>query len=203
MNKGFTLNLRKDFSTLILLVAGWTLSHGTVLAETAPASNSSVLKLKPIEIHYTTLTGLSYFNEDGFLESYKDFEDLILPLRDYEATRLLKKSESSDLNAKIFGGAGLAGVLTGVLGLLLDSSKDKTGFWVATIGGGIVFDIGGLFKSESQTAKFNCVQRYNRFARGESQVLPQVPEDEKALLNFGGEGNGTGPKTEPAGSKKK
>ena len=185
------------------MVTGLALSQKMAFAETTPDSNSSVLKHKPIEISYTTLGGLSYSNENGPLESYKDFEDLVYPLRDYEATRLLKKSESSDLNAKIFGGAGLAGFLTGMVGLLVDSSKDKTGFWITAISGGIVFDIGGLFKSESQTAKFNCVQRYNRFARGESQVLPQAPADEKALLNFAGEGDGTGQKTEPKGTKKK
>lgn len=137
---------------------------------------------KPIEIHYTTLGGLSYSCDDVPLINYKDFEELIYPLNDYESMRLLKRSESSADNGKIFGAIGLAGLVTGIVGLLTTSSDQRTPFWITGIGGAVVFDIGSLFQSESQTAKFNSAQRYNRFARGQEQVLPKTPDNEKSLL---------------------
>lgn len=155
------------------------------LGQNGPASSSPAeIKLKPILIHYSTLGGLRYSTEEEPLLNYKDLKELIDPLRDYEALRLLKVSESSGVKAEIFGGVGWAGLLTGIVGILRTPSSQQTGFWIAAIGGGVSIDISGFFRSESDTAKFNCVQRYNRFARGEEQVLPKTPADEKALLNF-------------------
>jgi hypothetical protein len=148
------------------------------------ANSTGSNALKPIEINYSTLTGLCYFHDGESLTQYKEFEDLIYPLKDFEASRLLKRSETSDFDAKIFTSAGFAGLVTGIVGLLTTSSKHQTGFWMTAVGGAILIDIGGLFQSEAQTSKFNCAQRYNRFARGEEQVLPQVPKDENSLLNF-------------------
>ncbi len=129
--------------------------------------------------------GLQYSVDRRLLVHYQDFEELVLPLRDYETERLLKRSEVSDENSKIFGVLGLAGMATGLIGLLTSPSSQQTPFWVTAIGGAVAFDVGSLFQSEAQTAKFNCVQRYNRFALGEEQVLPPGPTDEKSLLNFG------------------
>jgi hypothetical protein len=53
---------------------------------------------------------------------------------------------------------------------------------LVALGGDVTFDIGLLFATESQTTKFNAVQRYNRFAYGREQMLPQTPMDEKSLL---------------------
>ncbi len=145
---------------------------------------SGPTELKPVEIHYTTLTGLSYSLNDEVLLSNKDFEALIFPLNDYEAIRLLKRSESSASTGGVFKIIGVTGLLVGVTGLLALPSDQHAPFWATAVGGGITFDIGGLFQSESQTAKFNSVQRYNRFARGEEQMLPRTPQDEKSLLNF-------------------
>ena len=141
--------------------------------------------MKPIIIHFATLGGLQYSIGDELLTSDKQFEDLIYPLRDFETARLLKKSESSHLNSMIFGVIGAAGLLTGIVGLLTTHSDRQTPFWIAAVGGGLCIDIGGLFGSESQTSKFNCVQRFDRFARGEEQILPQGPSDEKSLMDFG------------------
>lgn len=142
-------------------------------------------KMRPIEVHSSTLFGLQYSLDDSPLLSYRDFEELIAPLRDQEATRLLRKSESSALSGSILRLLGFAGALTGAAGLLTGSSNEQTGFLLTAAGGGICINIGGLFQSESQSAKFNCVQRYNRFARGEEHVLPEAPADEKSLLDFG------------------
>jgi len=169
--------LRTFCGSLAILLAS------NALGQNSPSPTPEI-KIKPILVQYSTLGGLRYYTEDEFLLNYKDFRELIDPLRDFESQRLLKRSESSDLNAKIFGGIGLAGLVTGVVGLLASPSNQQTGFWITAIGGGISLDISGLFRSESETAKFNCVQRYNRFARGEEQVLPKAPSDEKALLDF-------------------
>jgi hypothetical protein len=141
-------------------------------------------QLKPIEIHYTTLAGLTYSINDEVLLNNKDFETLIFPLNDYEAIRLLKRSESSASTGGVLQIIGVGGLLTGITGLLTSSPSQRTPFWITAIGGGISLDIGGLFQTESQTTKFGSVQRYNRFARGEEQALPQTPQDEKSLLNF-------------------
>jgi hypothetical protein len=177
--------LRKKILIRLLLIC---LIHFVCL--TASAQNtfnqpvSLDQKLKPIEVDYTTLGGLRYFNDNTFLSSYKDFGELIYPLRDFETIRLLKKSESSATKAELFGIVGFAALAAGLAGLLTTSTNQQTPFWLTAIGGGISIDIGGLFQTEAQTAKFNCVQRYNRFARGEEQVLPEAPQDEKSLLNF-------------------
>jgi len=81
-----------------------------------------------------------------------------------------------------------------VAGLLLTPGEEHGGFLVTAVGGSLTFNIGGFFRTEAQTAKFNSVQRYNRFARGEEQKLPGGPADEKELLNFG-------PAPDPARSK--
>ena len=146
-------------------------------------------KLKPIDISYTTLTGLCYSVDHEFLGNDKDFEGLIFSLNDYESTRLLKRSESSASTGQILRYIGLAGLLTGVTGILAVPSNQQTPFWLTAIGAGLSIDISGFFQSESQTTKFNCVQRYNRFARGEEQVLPKATEDEKSLLYFDKKGN--------------
>lgn len=162
--------------------------------DAANAFPSGEPKLRPIEIEYRTLGGLQYSIDGRLLTRYGDFEQLVSPLRDYESERLLKRSESSDLNSKIFGVAGFLGLVTGVVGLLTTPSNQQTPFWVTAIGGSVLVDIGGLFQSEAQTTKFNCVQRYNRFARGEEQVLPQGPSDDKSLLNFDPAGHRPAPR---------
>ncbi len=116
------------------------------------------------------------------MSSYKEFEDLIYPLNDFEASRLLKSSESSKDNSSIFGLSGLTGLVVGVVGLLTTPSNEQTPFWITAISGGVLWDISGLLGSESEASKFNCVQRYNRFADGKEQILPKVSQDEKSLL---------------------
>lgn len=164
---------------------------------TSVATTAGSSKMKPIEVEYHTVGGLQYSVDGRFLSRYEDLKELISPVRDYELNRLLKRSESSDLNSKVFGLAGFAGLATGVVGLLTSPSNQQTPFWLTAIGGGVLIDIGGLFQSEAQTTKFNCVQRYNRFARGEEQVLPQTPADEKQLLDFGLQGRSAAPQKKP------
>jgi hypothetical protein len=164
--------------------------------ENSSSISSNETKLKPIEIQYYTLGGLQYSIDGRFLINYQDFRELISPLRDYETERLLRRSESSDFKSKVFGIAGFAGVVTGVVGLLTSSSNRQVPFWITAVSGAILFDIGSLFQSEAQTSKFNCVQRYNRFARNEEQILPKGPIDEKLLLKFDSTNSLANPKGE-------
>lgn len=158
-------------------------------------TNTNGPGLKPVRIEYRTLGGFQYSIDDRLLVHDKDFEDLVAPLNDYEALRLIKKSEASEFDSGIIRAVGFAGFATGIIGILTTSSSHRTPFWVTAIGGAVLFDTGGFFQLEAQSSKFNCVQRYNRFAHGEEQVLPKGPEDEKSLLNFDSGKDSSTPKT--------
>jgi len=126
---------------------------------------------------------MTYVMNGENLQTYDDFHEVIDPLKDYEAKRLLDRSQAADDLAKIFKIIGFAAVAGGVAGILTTSkSSDQTNFLLAAVGGELTFDVGLLFGAESQTTKFNAVQRYNRFAYGREQILPQAPMDEKSLL---------------------
>ena len=136
----------------------------------------------PVKIEYLAIGGFQYELDGSSLNSFGQFEDLIYPLNDFEATRYLKGSEASKENSRIFALTGLAGLTVGVIGLLTAPSNEQTPFWITAISGELLWDISGLLGSESEAGKFNCVQRYNRFADGKEQILPKTPADEKSLL---------------------
>jgi hypothetical protein len=147
-----------------------------------PSTSANAISFKPIDVRFSTLGGLSYTQGDDVLKNYQDLQDVLGSLKDFETERLLNRSESAYFNSKIFELVGLVGAITGVTGLLTTSGNQQTPFWFTAAGGGVLFDIGTLFGSEAETAKFNAVQRYNRFAYGREQILPQAPTDEKSLL---------------------
>jgi hypothetical protein len=144
----------------------------------------------------SVLGGMQYSLDGSSLDSYREFEDIIAPLGDYEATRLLKSSESSKDLSRIFGWPGFAALAVGVTGLLTAPSNEQTGFWITAIAGGISMDIGAFLGVDAESAKFNCVQRYNRFAYGKEQILPKAPQDEKTLLPVGPAGTSASPVTQ-------
>jgi len=170
----------------------------SALTQTGPndAKGSDEVK-KPIEIQFTTLEGLRYSLGESFLIGDKDFESVILPLDDYETTRLFRKSQSSRSTGQIFKGLGIVGAVVGLVGILTNPSDQQSPFWLTATGGALLINISGLFQMEAQTSKFNCVQRYNRFARGEEQKLPKQPEDEKELMDFHQEAVPQSAETEP------
>ncbi len=182
--------MNKNFPAWLFLLGLFSLAYSPGFAQVPPRQPVNTdQKLKPIEIHYATLTGLSYSLDSEFLFNDKEFENLIFPLNDYETTRLLKRSESSSSAGEIIKIIGFAGLLTGLTGLATSPSNQQAPFWITAITGGITIEISGFFQLEAQTAKFNCVQRYNRFARGEEQILPKATEDDKSLLDFDKTGN--------------
>src|SRR5665811_585383 len=109
----------KRFAILLFLISIMGMIGFPAFAQNNPDQPGATNhKLKPIEISYTTLSGLCYSLDHEFLRNDKDFEDLIFPLNDYESSRLLKRSESSASIGQILKYIGLAGLLTGVTGIL-------------------------------------------------------------------------------------
>lgn len=151
---------------------------------TTPASSQAVtVTLHPIDTHFSTLGGMSYVMDGQELQTYADLRDVIDPLKDYEAGRLLDRSQSTDDVARILKIVGFLGVVGGLTAYATtNDTNSQTAFLLTALGGELTFDVGLLFASESQTTKFNAVQRYNRFAYGREQILPQTPSDEKSLL---------------------
>jgi len=176
---------KKIFQVLFFSIFSMLVSFAPlpVLGQTVNETMSSDLKLRPIDARLY-LFGFVYSQGNKYLVEDRQFEELVYPLRDFEATGLLRSYESSKNKSEIFHLIGLAGLLTGLVGLLETSGDQQTPFWVTAIGGAVSYQLGGFFKLDAQAAQFNCVQRYNRFARGEEQILPQGPSDEKSLLNF-------------------
>lgn len=151
-------------------------------ATVTPAAPSNSINLKPIDVRFTTMDGLTYSLAGDELKSYQDFHEVMDPLKDFETQRLISRSESSRDTSGIFKMVGLLGAVVGVVGAVSSPANQQGPFLLTALGGGVLFDVSTFFASESQTAKFNAVQRYNRFAYGREQVLPQTPTDEKSLL---------------------
>jgi hypothetical protein len=184
--------MRKQVLRSLLILGFCQFGREANSQNTTPPPHPSEIRLKPITVGYTTLGGLEYSTADTPYLTNKELEELIGPLRDFESSRLLNVSESAGTKSTVFGSVGVLGLATGIVGLLATHGGQQTPFWITAAGGGITFEIGQLFRSESETAKFNCVQRYNRFARGEEQILPKPPEDEKSLLDFNKSGTSPG-----------
>lgn len=141
--------------------------------------------LVPIHTHFSTWNGFEYECAGKKLESSNDFTPLFESSNDYEVQRLFKDSEGSGTVGSILGIAGGLGCLGSAVGYFSsENSGGKTGFAWAFASSAVVGLAGDLFLKGAESGKFNAVQRYNRFARGQEAVLPKGPENEKELLNF-------------------
>jgi len=158
-----------------------------------PSSDSSPsaqeMKIQPIDVRLSTLGGWGYSVRGKELRWPDDFDKRIDDLNDFEAGRLIKKSKSSGFISQILNGLGIGGEIA-IIALHPGSNNggDRIGFWFPLIGSFLAVETGAYFQMEATTAKFNAVKRYNRFARGEEQVLPQGPQDEKSLMDFNSHG---------------
>jgi hypothetical protein len=142
--------------------------------------------LSPIHTHFSTLGGFEYQCAGKKLESDKDFSPFFESSNDFEVQRLFKDSQGSGTAGTILetvGGAGCVGSAVGYFST--NNSGDKTGCAWVFISSAVVGLVGDWFLKDAESSKFNAVQRYNRFARGQEAVLPKGPENEKDLLNFG------------------
>jgi hypothetical protein len=151
----------------------------TAILSTGPA------QLNPIEVRFSTLGGFNYKAGEKDLSDDREMENLISPLNDFEVNRMMKQSESSGTVCAVLGTTAVVGVVGSLVGFASTSSTDnRTPYAWTYLGSMALFVVADFFGLESQTAKFNAVQRYNRFAYGEEQLLPQGPSNEKDLLNF-------------------
>jgi len=175
--------LFRYISLVTFLIAPLTLFAQTATVTPSATTAASVtLNLIPIDTRLTTLDGLTYTQRGDEVKSYQDFHTIFDPLNDFETERLINHSQSVLVISKLVESAGLIGAVVSVVGLLTSSSSQQTPWWIMAAGGAVVFDIGTFFGADAQTSKFNAVQRYNRFAYGREQVLPQAPADEKSML---------------------
>ncbi len=148
-------------------------------------SASREVKLQPISVKLTTLGGFGYSVQGKELSWPKDFEDHINGLHDFEATRLLEKSKSSGFLSQVLLGIAVGGEVAAIaLNSGSGAGGDKIGFWIPFIGSLLVGETGSYVQMEANTAKFNAVKRYNRFASGQEQVLPPGPKDDQSLMEF-------------------
>ena len=173
------LSLLSFFLSLVVGPYLW----GQTSTPTAVVTSTPV-PLKPIQMREDPLLGVLYFQDGVDLYGREQFKALIDPLHDYEANRLFQEEGAAGEAAEIFHWVGVAGLVTGVVGVLSASGNDQAPFWGIGAGGAISFSLGNLFAGDAKAARFNAVQRYNRFARGEEQLLPRPQEDEKSLLNM-------------------
>jgi hypothetical protein len=126
------------------------------------------------------------------LERYEDFKELIYPLRDEEASRLIRDSQDKDFIAQLFYGGGVAAGVDVALvfkpvPLLNNDFFDRvaTGYFTAQI----LWGVGLIFQTNAESDKFNAVQRYNQRVRGEKpeawRITPGVSMGEDRMgLNF-------------------
>ena len=140
-------------------------------------------KKTPIQTRWSFWDGMEYSLNGEKLSGTSSLEDAIFPLNDPESTRLLKNSETTGW----IGGIGWTlGTLTagwGAGNLLFNDSPSTNSTHVAFLLTGLGVDlIASLWGLDSQSSKYNAVERYNRVVRGEDQPLPQAPVDEKSLL---------------------
>ncbi len=103
---------------------------------------------------------------------YQDFKGLIYPLRDPEASQLIRDAEETDLIASLVLVADVA--LSADIALFYKPTvifnsdlPDRiiTGFLTAQIGLGVFFVVHNM----AEARKYNAVQRYNRLLKGLSK----------------------------------
>ncbi len=142
--------------------------------------------LNPIHTHFSTLNGFEYECDGKRLGGAEDFKPLFDAANDHEVQRLFNNSEGAGTLGSVLEVTGGGGCLGTVVGYLSSSnSGDKTAYAWGFASSAVAALVGDLFLKGAESSKFNAVQRYNRFARGQEAVLPKEPENEKDLLNFG------------------
>lgn len=138
---------------------------------------------KPIVCKWTTLQGMCYYYDGLKVDDDQSMKNIISPLKDPEADRLLALSS----NSRTAGIGFLAGgtlFLAGGLVLALDNydsvnrSFNSTGaVGLVAAAAGLIGDYIGAFKLvQSRTSRFAAVQRYNAIAHGDAPTSWGLPE---------------------------
>jgi hypothetical protein len=168
---------------LIILVASMGMGHAK---ENTINTGSTILPrgLKPIEVQtFSTgkcTTGVGYYYEGLPLQDTKDYERVIDPLQDTQASRMIRSSADKDAwgSGLFWGGLGveLAGwadftaemtgmeqTTTGPSGIPTTSFHDPDlGPSIAlVVAGNIGWVTGMLLQGDAGTDRYNAVNRYN------------------------------------------
>ena len=121
--------------------------------------------------------GMRYRVDGRPISRYEDFQCLILPLRDEEATRLLNESQECHFAAWIlYVSGGAVGVDVGVsfkpMVLLGVDWFDRiaTGLTAAEV----FWTVGALLDGSGEARKFNAVQRYNQLLKEKDQAFLEL-----------------------------
>ena len=108
------------------------------------------------------------------ISRYEDFKSLIYPLRDAEASSLIREAESDHVTAMILYGAGFA---TGLdLALFFKPNKVLDVNWFDRFATGLIAAqifgaLGGIFDGNADGRKYNAVQRYNQLIQQPKESL--------------------------------
>jgi len=157
----------------LLLGTAWTAQAGEIQ-----------WKKSPIQTHWS-FGGMDYSLAGQKLEDFQDFQDLIQPLQDPEANRLLAQAQDEALIGSLGKLAGSLSAGWGGAHLLFDDSPASHSNHLVFLCAGLGLDLlASLLSDDGQKAKYNAVERYNRLVRGEDNSLPamKLPQDEKSLL---------------------
>jgi len=174
---------------LLSVLLLFCLSADGAWAQPAPLSNPKKL---PIETHLDLgLLGLfggsmEYSLDGRKIESYGDFKNLIYPLRDAEASNLIRSAEQADLVSwVIYGGSIAVGIDVALVfkpvPVFNDDALDRisTGLFVAQIGIGIW----NIFATNAEARKFNAVQRYNKVLKNKISASLELSTEIVASQN--------------------
>ena len=124
--------------------------------------------LNPIHTHFSTLNGFEYECNGKRLGGSEDFKLLFEAANDHEVQRLFNDSVGVGTIGSVLEATGGVGCLgTAVSYLSSSNSGDKTSYAWGFATSAVVALVGDLFLKGAESSKFNAVQRYNRFARGQ------------------------------------
>jgi|GEM_PF-5829780 len=115
----------------------------------------------------------------------KDFQRVVDPLGDPEATRLLDQSRKLRSLHWYFGVPGTVSMIAALTG------PDNVRIWRegrgndwrmgAFLGGAVLVAVSGVMEGRAYDCRFNAVQRYNRVVRGETKVTLSLPSGERPV----------------------
>ncbi len=177
--------LGKTAAWMIILLIGF-LSPSLGLAQTAqPTTAPAPEKRHPILMRWKTLLGIHYYYLGVDVKGYDGLKNIISPLNDPEASRLLTNSRDENQTGAIFTVGGLAMMVGGVVIAGVDPNAQKNpdvidgqetaGLVVSAVG--LVGAVVGAFKiTDSKADEFNAVQRYNEVVHGDDQTTWNLPK---------------------------
>jgi hypothetical protein len=172
---------KPQLKILFFILATWFPGVGVAGTETASFPIGQPIETK-MDLGFFGLLGgsMNYTVGGKPISRYEDFKALIYPLRDPEASDLIREAGEAHLTAWMFYGAGTA---TGIDAALFFKPAPLLNInWFDRIATGVVtaeifWGIGALFDNNAEGRKYNAIQRYNQLLRKEKEsFLDLKPE---------------------------